>query len=176
MQGRPRTRLAFARQQRSDRHWPSAVDTASNTEPSSRRLSTLTSRDRSTLKSPHLSGVWDVTVFTKNRDRLLNQDIARSFFRRVVERAQGMMSDEHSSVDGTPTEAWARASGSVFDSCIDIQIDKSHVAHDRLLRMWLCDVLTPITQRNPRHCEPEPVVPLRIKLDRCSFDNRNLQR
>ena len=28
--------------------------------------------------------VWDVTVFTKNRDRLLNQDIARSFFSRVV--------------------------------------------------------------------------------------------
>src|SRR5215468_1426103 len=30
--------------------------------------------------------IWDATVFSKNRDRLLNQDIARSFFRRVVER------------------------------------------------------------------------------------------
>ena len=38
--------------------------------------------------------VWAPTVFTKNRDRLLNQQIARSFFRRVVERAQGLMSDE----------------------------------------------------------------------------------
>ena len=51
--------------------------------------------------------VWDVTVFTKNRDRLLNQDIARSFFRRVVERARGLMSDEHFTVDGTLIEAWA---------------------------------------------------------------------
>ena len=34
--------------------------------------------------------IWAPTVFTKNRDRLLNQDIARSFFRRVVERAQGV--------------------------------------------------------------------------------------
>src|SRR5215207_9942414 len=32
--------------------------------------------------------IWDPTVFTKNRDRLLNQDIARSFFHRVVERAK----------------------------------------------------------------------------------------
>ena len=36
--------------------------------------------------------IWAPTVFTKNRDRLLNQEIARSFFRRVVERAQGLMS------------------------------------------------------------------------------------
>src|SRR5512134_610698 len=51
--------------------------------------------------------IWDVTVFTKNRDRLLNQAIARSFFRRVVERAQDLMSDEHFTVDGTLIEAWA---------------------------------------------------------------------
>src|SRR5216684_1926817 len=51
--------------------------------------------------------IWDPTVFTKNRDRLLNQQIARSFFRRVVERAQGLMSDEHFTVDGTLIEAWA---------------------------------------------------------------------
>lgn len=51
--------------------------------------------------------IWDPTVFTKNRDRLLNQDIARSFFRRVVERADGLMSDEHFTVDGTLIEAWA---------------------------------------------------------------------
>src|SRR5438105_11053471 len=37
--------------------------------------------------------VWTPTVFTKNRDRLLTQEIARSFFRRVVERAQSLMSD-----------------------------------------------------------------------------------
>jgi transposase len=51
--------------------------------------------------------IWDPTVFTKNRDRLLNQDIARSFFRRVVERAESLMSDEHFTVDGTLIEAWA---------------------------------------------------------------------
>jgi len=51
--------------------------------------------------------VWAPTVFTKNRDRLLNQKIARSFFRRVLERAQGLMSDEHFTVDGTLIEAWA---------------------------------------------------------------------
>jgi transposase len=51
--------------------------------------------------------VWSATVFTKNRDRLLNQNIARSFFRRVVERAQPLMSDEHFTVDGTLIEAWA---------------------------------------------------------------------
>src|SRR5262245_36788601 len=51
--------------------------------------------------------VWDATTFTKNRDRLLNQEIARSFFRRVVDRAQGLMSDEHFTVDGTLIEAWA---------------------------------------------------------------------
>jgi transposase len=51
--------------------------------------------------------IWDPTVFTKNRDRLLNQEIARGFFRRVVERAEGLMSDEHFTVDGTLIEAWA---------------------------------------------------------------------
>jgi transposase len=51
--------------------------------------------------------IWAATVFSKNRDRLLNQDVARSFFRRVVERAHGLMSDEHFTVDGTLIEAWA---------------------------------------------------------------------
>jgi transposase len=51
--------------------------------------------------------IWDATVFTKNRDRLLNQDLARSFLRRVVERAARFMSDEHFTVDGTLIEAWA---------------------------------------------------------------------
>jgi transposase len=51
--------------------------------------------------------VWVPTVFTKNRDRLLTQAVARSFFRRVVARAQAFMSDEHFTVDGTLIEAWA---------------------------------------------------------------------
>jgi transposase len=51
--------------------------------------------------------IWTPTVFTKNRDRLLNQDLAREFLRRVVDRAQRYMSDEHFTVDGTLIEAWA---------------------------------------------------------------------
>jgi transposase len=51
--------------------------------------------------------IWDPTVFTKNRDRLLNQDLARDFLRRVVARADRYMSDEHFTVDGTLIEAWA---------------------------------------------------------------------
>jgi len=51
--------------------------------------------------------IWAPTVFTKNRDRLLNQEIAHSFFARVVARAQPLMSDEHFTVDGTLIEAWA---------------------------------------------------------------------
>jgi transposase len=52
---------------------------------------------------------WDVTVFTKNRDRLLEGDIAQEFFRAVLEqaRAKQLLSDEHFSVDGTLLEAWA---------------------------------------------------------------------
>jgi transposase len=51
--------------------------------------------------------VWDHSVFTKNRDRLLSQDLARSFLRHVVDRAAAVMSDEHFTVDGTLIEAWA---------------------------------------------------------------------
>src|SRR6476660_7167895 len=51
--------------------------------------------------------IWAPTVFTKNRERLLSQESARSFFRRVVERAAGLMFDEHFTVDGTLIEAWA---------------------------------------------------------------------
>ena len=53
--------------------------------------------------------VWDPTVFTKNRERLLRGDIARAFFERVVAQAQGqhLLSMEHFTVDGTLIEAWA---------------------------------------------------------------------
>jgi transposase len=51
--------------------------------------------------------VWAPTVFTKNRDRLLTQEVAVSFFKRIVQRAAPYMSDEHFTVDGTLIEAWA---------------------------------------------------------------------
>jgi len=53
--------------------------------------------------------VWDVTVFTKNRERLLEGDIAQAFFDAVLTqaRAHALLSDEHFTVDGTLIEAWA---------------------------------------------------------------------
>src|SRR5216683_617910 len=53
--------------------------------------------------------VWDATVFTKNRERLLEGDVAQGFFTAVVgqARAHGLLSDEHFTVDGTLIEAWA---------------------------------------------------------------------
>jgi transposase len=53
--------------------------------------------------------VWDVTVFTKNRDRLLRGDIAARFFRAVLAQPEvkALLSDEHFTVDGTLIDAWA---------------------------------------------------------------------
>src|SRR5512132_2826564 len=53
--------------------------------------------------------VWDVTVFTKNRDRLLGGEIASKFFGAILDdaRIEGLLSDEHFSVDGTLIQAWA---------------------------------------------------------------------
>jgi transposase len=55
--------------------------------------------------------VWDATTFTKNRDRLLEAEVAKEFLTLVVEqaRAKGLTSDEHFTVDGTLLEAWASA-------------------------------------------------------------------
>lgn len=53
--------------------------------------------------------VWVPTVFTKNRDRLLDHGTVQQFFRSVLDQArrQGLLSEEHFSVDGTLLEAWA---------------------------------------------------------------------
>src|SRR5881409_2235649 len=53
--------------------------------------------------------IWDVTVFTKNRQRLLAGDIADAFFAAVLKQARqrNLLSDEHFTVDGTLLEAWA---------------------------------------------------------------------
>jgi transposase len=53
--------------------------------------------------------VWDVRVFTKNRDRLLAGDIAAKVFQAVPGQpaVRALLSDEHFSVDGTLIEAWA---------------------------------------------------------------------
>ena len=53
--------------------------------------------------------VWDPTVFSKNRDRLLAGDIAAGFLAAVLNlpEVRGLLSDEHFSVDGTLIQAWA---------------------------------------------------------------------
>src|SRR5579863_5113537 len=53
--------------------------------------------------------VWDVTVFTKNRERLLSAGIAENFFAEVLAQAHDrhLLSSEHFTVDGTLIEAWA---------------------------------------------------------------------
>src|SRR5947208_3871968 len=55
------------------------------------------------------AAVWDVTVFTKNRERLIEGDIAAQFMAAVLnqERVKVLLSDDHFSVDGTLVEAWA---------------------------------------------------------------------
>ena len=53
--------------------------------------------------------VWVPTVFTKNRDRLLNAQMARKFLSAILahDDVAPLLSDEHFSVDGTLVEAWA---------------------------------------------------------------------
>ena len=53
--------------------------------------------------------VWDVTVFTKNRDRLLEGDVARAFLAAILvdPQVKPLLSSEHFSVDGMLIEAWA---------------------------------------------------------------------
>src|SRR5713226_8066062 len=53
--------------------------------------------------------IWSPTTFSKNRDRLLESDIASAFFDAVLAeaRAADLLSDEHFTVDGTLLEAWA---------------------------------------------------------------------
>ena len=52
---------------------------------------------------------WDHSSFTKNRDRLIDFDVMRDLFGRVLEqaRSEGLLSKEHFSVDGTLIKAWA---------------------------------------------------------------------
>jgi transposase len=53
--------------------------------------------------------VWVPTVFTKNRDRLLEADVAKQFLNRLLahREVRPLLSDEHFCVDGTQLQAWA---------------------------------------------------------------------
>lgn len=58
---------------------------------------------------PMDAAVWHPTVFTKNRDRLLEADVARDFLAALIAlpKVKRLLSDEHFTVDGTLIEAWA---------------------------------------------------------------------
>jgi transposase len=53
--------------------------------------------------------VWDPTVFSRNRDRLLAANVATLFFQAILDeaKARDLISDDHFTVDGTLLEAWA---------------------------------------------------------------------
>src|SRR5258706_1729983 len=72
--------------------------------------------------------VWDTTVFCKNRDRLLDGDIAAKFFASVLQLPQvrKLLSSEHFSVDGTLIEAWASMKSFVPKDAGDPPSGKSH--------------------------------------------------
>lgn len=57
--------------------------------------------------------IWVATVFTKNRDRLMEADVSAKFLAGIVnhERVRGLLSHDHFSVDGTMIEAWASMKG-----------------------------------------------------------------
>ena len=91
--------------------------------------------------------VWDATVFTKNRDRLLAADVAKEFLVQVVEkaRAQGWASDEHFTVDGTLLEAWAGASGGSIDAA-------PQSGHQAMERVWSVELPNqPLWLLEPAH-------------------------
>jgi transposase len=75
--------------------------------------------------------VWDATVFCKNRDRLLDGDIAAKFFAGVLNLPQvrGLLSSEHFSVDGTLIEAWASMKSFVPKDGADRHSDKGRGGH-----------------------------------------------
>lgn len=89
------------------------------------------------------AAVWDVTVFTKNRDRLLRGDVAGKFFAAVLAdlALNPLLTSEHFSLDGTLIEAWA--SMKIFRPK-----DGSGGAH----RLHAAGV------GEPRACQPEIVV------------------
>jgi transposase len=80
--------------------------------------------------------VWDATVFTKNRDRLLEAEVAKEFLARVVEqaRAKGLTSDEHFTVDGTLLEAWAGGEEFSSEGQNTIAAGRSRKSHGELSR------------------------------------------
>jgi len=76
--------------------------------------------------------VWDATVFCKNRDRLLDGDIAAKFMTSVLNLRQvrKLLSSEHFSVDGTLIEAWTRLKNLVLKEGGDKNYDTADFVAD----------------------------------------------
>jgi transposase len=66
--------------------------------------------------------LWDVTVFTRNRDRLPQGDIADGLLQAILAdpQVERLLSDDHFPVDGTLIEAWAKlAEGSAKPGLVE---------------------------------------------------------
>ena len=100
--------------------------------------------------------VWDVTVFTKNRERLLEGAVAQAFFAQVVAqaRAKGLLSDEHFTVDATLIEAWAGHKS--FKRKGDDQQTRPMILATRAWTLMANGAPTPLTNRPPIRRPPGP--------------------
>ncbi len=78
--------------------------------------------------------VWVATVFTKNRDRLLEGEIAQAFFQRILDQAKRhhLLSDEHFTVDGTLIEAGGLAAGRSWQSDGELPGSEAVQRHSRV--------------------------------------------
>jgi transposase len=96
--------------------------------------------------------VWDVTVFTKNRNRLLEGDVARAFLHEVIEQAREkeLTSDEHFTVDGTLLEAWASLKS------FQPRIRSKTLPRIRATRAWIFMERSGATKRMPPRPIPTP--------------------
>lgn len=84
---------------------------------------------------PMDAAIWDVTEFTKNRERLIDGDVATKFMAAVLRqpRVTSLSSDDHFSVDGTLIEAWASMIRTEYGTHSDATLDEIL----RLYRTWL---------------------------------------
>jgi transposase len=109
--------------------------------------------------------VWDVTVFTKNRDRLLAGDIARGFLTAVLAdpKVKPLLSSEHFSVDGTLIEAWASIKSFVpKDGGDETPAPGRNAERDFMAR-------SAATRRTPPPPIPMPVCSAKGKASRLNF-------
>ena len=107
--------------------------------------------------------VWDVTVFTKNRERLISGEASQQLLVAVLEQARehGLLSEEHFTVDGTLIQAWAsaqsfkekpdppapgRGSGSKGEVLLRDKVESTTDAEARLYKKALPDKAVPSYQ------------------------------